>query len=243
VSRRPLIGVTAGATDVAILEGALPAYYAGRANPRAVVRAGGDPVLLGAVPEADAGVAERYADSLDGFVLAGGVDIAPSLYGGEGNGDGSADHARDAFEVALIAAARERRKPILGVCRGMEMLVVALGGTLADGVQHETAPVRMDGFPSVVLHSISLEPGSLAASVYASDSVNVACLHHQRPDRIPAELRASGRAADGVVEAVEGDPARGFLLGLLWHPEYQADRAEEHLLPYRALVAAALEAA
>ena len=241
MTRRPLIGVTAGSCDVAILEGRLPAYYAGRANPRAVVRAGGDPVLLGAVPEADAGAAERYADAMDGFVLAGGVDIAPSRYGADGDGDVTADHARDAFEIALIAAARERGKPILGVCRGMEMIVVAAGGTLVDEVQHATAPERMDGFPAVVRHPIALEPGSLAASVYASTSVDVACLHHQSPGRIPDELIASGRAGDGVVEAVEGERSSGFLLGLLWHPEYLADRADEHLLPYRALVAAALE--
>lgn len=236
---RPLVGVTAGSCEVGILEGTLPAYYAGRANPRAVVRAGGDPVLLGAVAEADAHAAERYADALDAFVLAGGVDIGPARYGGEGDGDDTTDHARDAFEIALVHAAGERGKPILGVCRGMEMLVVALGGTLVDTVQHSVAAAPMDGFPAVVRHDIALEPGTLAAAVYDGDSVAVACLHHQSPGVVPDALTVSGRAEDGVVEAVEGSRDDGFMLGLLWHPEYLADRHPEHLRPYHALVEAA----
>lgn len=241
---RPLVGVTAGACDIAIREGTLPAYYAGRANPRAVVRAGGDPVLIGAVPEADPGAAERYATALDAFVLSGGVDIAPSRYGGSGDARGERfDHARDAFEIALIHAIREQGKPILGVCRGMEMLVVALGGTLADGVEHDAIAEQMDDFPAVVRHRVELAAGSLAASVYADGGVDVACLHSQRPDALPPGLSASGWAADGVVEIVEGDRDGGFMLGLLSHPEYLADRHPEHLRPYAALVDAARRAA
>jgi putative glutamine amidotransferase len=236
---RPLIGVTAGSTDVAILEGRLPAFYAGRANPRAIVRAGGDPVLLGAVAEAGADAAERYAEALDGFVLAGGVDIAPSAYGASGTGEESADHARDAFEIALVKAARSLGKPMLGVCRGMEIVSVAFGGSIVDGVQHAVASQRMDGFERVVRHRIALAPGSLAASVYGAGEVEVACLHHQRPAAIPEPLIASGWASDGVIEALEGDPAEGFLLGLLWHPEYTFERDPIHLRPYEALVRAA----
>jgi putative glutamine amidotransferase len=238
---RPLVGVTAGSSEIQILEGTLPAYYAGRANPRAVVRAGGDPVLLGAVPEADERAAERYADAFDAFVLAGGVDISPSRYGGAGDGGPTTDHARDAFEIALVQAARARGKPVLGVCRGMEILVVALGGTLVDTMRHSVRAEPMEGFSSVVRHEIALERGSLAARVYATESIAVACLHHQSPDVVPDALTVSGVAEDGVIEAVEGQPDEGFLLGLLWHPEYLADRYPEHLRPYRALIEAALE--
>jgi putative glutamine amidotransferase len=237
---RPLIGVTAGSTDVTILEGRLPAFYAGRANPRAIVRAGGDPVILGAVPEASPDAADHYAEALDGFVLAGGVDIAPSAYGATAGPEDSADHARDRFELALVRAARRRRKPILGVCRGMEILAVAFGGVIVDGVQHTVAPGPMAGFERVVRHRIALAPGSLAASVYGATELEVACLHHQRPDAIPEPLTASGWAADGVIEALEGDPADGFLLGLLWHPEYIFEADPVHLRPYQALVEAAL---
>ena len=228
--RRPLVGITAGTANVAILEGTLPAYYIGKANPRAIVHAGGDPVLLGAVPQADAAAAERYADALDAFVFSGGVDIAPSRYGATGD-ETVADHDRDAFEIALIHAARERKKPILGVCRGMEILVVALGGTIVDGVVHPTPAQVVDGFPRVVLHSIDLSPGSLAAEVYGATSIDVACLHHQAAGRVPEALIESGWANDGVVEAVEGPRDLGFLLGLLWHPEYLADRQPEILRP------------
>jgi putative glutamine amidotransferase len=239
--RRPLIGVTAGSTDVTILEGSLPAFYAGRANPRAIIAAGGDPVILGAVAETDPGAPERYADALDGFVFAGGVDIAPSLYGGSGSAEEEevADHARDRFEVALIEAARQQGKPILGVCRGMQLINVAFGGTIVDGVEHHVEPAPMDGFDRVVRHRIDLEPASLAADVYGTAEVEVACLHHQRTGEMPAGLSASGWASDGVVEAIEGAPEEPFLLGLLWHPEYTFDQDPTHLRPYQALIRAA----
>jgi putative glutamine amidotransferase len=239
--RRPLIGVTAGSTDVTILEGNLPAFYAGRANPRAIIAAGGDPVILGAVAETDPGAAERYADALDGFVFAGGVDIAPSLYGGSGSAEDEevADHARDGFELALVKSARKQGKPILGVCRGMQLINVAFGGTIVDGVEHHVEPAPMDGFGSVVRHRIKLEPTSLAADVYDEDEVEVACLHHQQTGEMPEGLSASGWASDGVVEAIEGPSGDPFLLGLLWHPEYTFDRDPVHLRPYEALIRAA----
>lgn len=238
--RRPLIGVTAGSTDVTILEGQLPAFYAGRANPRAIIAAGGDPVILGAVAETDPDAAERYADALDGFVFAGGVDIAPSRGGaGSAEEEEAADHARDEFELALVRAARKQGKPILGVCRGMQLINVAFGGTIVDGVEHHVDPAPMDGFSSVVRHRIKLEPESLAAEVYEEDEVEVACLHHQRTGDMPEGLTASGWASDGVVEAFEGSSDEGFLLGLLWHPEYTFDRDPTHLRPYRALIGAA----
>ena len=236
--RRPLVGVTAGASDVTILEGQLPAFYCGRPNPRAIVRAGGDPVILGALAEFDSGAAERYADVLDAVVLAGGVDISPSLYGLDADEPATVDHARDRFETELIGAMRERRKPILGICRGMQMLTVVLGGTLVDGVTHPVPPSQMGGFHSVVRHRVELAPGSLVSSVYGAETVEVACLHHQRPGRVPDALTATAWAADGVVEAVEGPPDDGFLLGVLWHPEYTFESDEVHLRPYRALLAA-----
>jgi putative glutamine amidotransferase len=236
--QRPLVGITGGAYDLPIAEGTLPSFGVDRCNPRAVVQAGGDPVLVVAVDEADERAPERYADMLDAFVFAGGVDIAPSTYGQADPPPGSADHdrVRDRFEIALLHAVRERGKPILGVCRGMELITVAFGGTLVDGIEHETVPVPLDGFDRMVLHRVSLAPGSLAAEVYAADAVDVGCLHHQGAGSIPDALRATGWAPDGVVEAIEGAREGGFLLGLLFHPEYMVSRNPEHLRPYRALV-------
>ena len=240
---RPLVGITGGSYELPIAEGTLPSYCVDRCNPRAVVQAGGDPVLLAAIGEADDAAAERYADTLDAFVFAGGVDIAPSTYGRLDPYEEAADHdpVRDRFEIALVHAARARGKPILGVCRGMELISVAYGGTLIDGVCHDTETVPLDGFERMVLHQLALRPGSLAASVYEATEVDVGCLHHQGVGSIPDELVSSGWAPDGVIEAVEGDRDEGFLLGLLFHPEYLISRNPVHLRPYRALVAAVWE--
>jgi gamma-glutamyl-gamma-aminobutyrate hydrolase PuuD len=238
-----VVGITAGSCEVLRPSvGRLSAHYIDRTNPQAVVLAGGDPVLLPAVAESHGGAAERYADFVDALVVSGGADISPSAYGGAEPRPGEADHdlTRDAFEIALVRAVRQRGKPILGICRGMEVLNVAFGGTLGE-VRHTTEGVAVDGFDSVVTHRVELTPGSVAASVYAADAVDVWCLHHQAPSVVGEFLLVTGRSADGVVEVVEGDPKDGFLLGVLFHPEFMFRRNAVHLRPYRALVEAARE--
>jgi len=240
---RPVVGITAGSCEVLRPGvGKLQAHYIDRNNPRAVVLAGGDPVVLPAVDEGHEGAAERYADLLDALVVSGGADVAPSAYGGPAPRPGEGDHdlVRDAFEIALVRAVRRRGKPILGVCRGMEVLNVAFGGRLAE-VRHALDATAVDGFDHVVAHRVELTPGSLAASVYEAGAVEVWCLHHQAPSDIGESLTASGRSADGVVEVVEGDSEEGFVLGVLFHPEFMLRRNAEHLRPYRALVEAARE--
>jgi putative glutamine amidotransferase len=122
----------------------------------------------------------------------------------------------------------------------MEVLNVAFGGTLAE-VRHTMEPVAVDGLERVVEHRVELAPGSLAAAVYEAEGVDVWCLHHQAPDAVGESLAVSGRSADGVVEIIEGDPKEGFLLGVLFHPEFMFGRNAEHVRPYRALVEAARE--
>jgi len=240
---RPLVGITAGSCELPISEGVLPSHCVDRCNPRAVVQAGGDPVVLAAVDEADEEAPDRYADKLDAFVLAGGVDIARSSYGVADAGDGRDGHdrVRDRFEIRLLHAARRRGKPILGVCRGMELINVAFGGTLVDGVCHNVESVPLDGFDRVVLHRVELAPGSLAASVYGATAVDIGCLHHQGAGEVGDGLRVTGHAKDGVIEVVEGESSGSFLLGLLFHPEYMIERNAVHLRPYQALVDAARE--
>jgi putative glutamine amidotransferase len=240
---RPLVGITSGAGEILRPGvGSVPAHYIDRTNPHAVVQAGGDPVLLPSVRDADEEAPERYAQLLDGFVISGGADIAPSAYGRVDPPEGVGDHdpVRDTFEIALVRAARRRGKPILGICRGMEVLNVAYGGGLAE-VRHTLEPVALDGFDRVVVHTIELVPGSVAATAYGSDHVDVWCLHHQAPSVVGESLIVTGRSADGVVEVIEGDPKEGFLLGVLFHPEFMLARNPLHLRPYQALVEAARE--
>lgn len=237
---RPLIGITTGSTLVPIVEGQLDAHYAGRAYTAAVAAAGGTPVLLPAVEGAGAAYADDYLEAVGGIVLAGGTDIDPALYGGGWPPVQTAEPDRDALERALVIGARERGLPLLGVCRGMQMINIALGGTLHEHIEHQDVEAQPSGtFADVRLHTLPLDRGSLAQRVLGRDEVEVLCMHHQAPDRIGDGLRVSARARDGIVEAIELDD--GFVLGVLWHPEHMLDRGPLQARLYESLVAAARE--
>ncbi|MFF4253139.1 gamma-glutamyl-gamma-aminobutyrate hydrolase family protein [Streptomyces sp. NPDC001663] len=213
---RPLIGIStyleAGARwGVWELEAALlPAGY-----PRLVQRAGGLAAML--PPDAPEHATATVA-RLDGLVIAGGPDVEPVRYGAEPHPrTGPPARARDAWELALIEAALAARIPLLGICRGMQLLNVALGGTL---VQH------IDGHAEVVgvfgHHPVKPVPGTLYAAA-VPDETSVPTYHHQAVDRLGTGLAPSAHAADGTVEAVELPSAAGWVLGVQWHPEMGDD--------------------
>ncbi|MFE1881536.1 gamma-glutamyl-gamma-aminobutyrate hydrolase family protein [Streptomyces diastatochromogenes] len=224
---RPLIGVStyleAGTRwGVWELDAALlPAGY-----PRLVQRAGGLAAML--PPDAP----ERAADAverLDGLVIAGGPDVDPSRYDAERSPrTGPPAPERDAWELALIEAALTAGVPVLGICRGMQLLNVALGGTL---VQH------MDGHAEVVgvfgSHPVKPVPGTLYAGIVPEET-SVPTYHHQAVERLGTGLVPSAHAEDGTVEAIELPSSEGWVLGVQWHPEMGKD-----LRVMRALVRAA----
>ncbi|MFE7167721.1 gamma-glutamyl-gamma-aminobutyrate hydrolase family protein [Streptomyces sp. NPDC057616] len=227
----PLIGIStyleAGVRwGVWELEAALlPAGY-----PRLVQRAGGMAVML--PPDATARAAD-VVGRLDGLVIAGGPDVEPVRYGAERDPrTGPPARARDAWELALIDAALAARVPLLGICRGMQLLNVALGGTL---VQH------LEGHADVVgvfgRHPVKPVPGTRYAAAVPEET-SVPTYHHQAIDRLGTGLVPSAYAADGTVEAVELPPADGWVLGVQWHPEMGED-----LRVMRGLVEAARSAA
>lgn len=239
MGRRPVIGITSGSADVPIAEGALPSHYVGLGYARAVVLAGGLPIVLPAVEGREDELARGIIDLLDGLVLSGGTDIDPALYGGERHAlTQKTDAARDAFELALIREARDRDLPVLGICRGCQMLDIAYGGSLDQHRPH--AAGALADIPSIraEVTSVRLEPGSRAAAVYHGSPVDVVCIHHQAVARVGAGLAVGGRSSDGLIESIE-DPAAAFVLGILWHPEQMIDRDAASLRAYEALVAAA----
>jgi putative glutamine amidotransferase len=184
-----------------------------------VVRVGGTPLLLPPVDEVDASVVEV----LDGLVLSGGGDVSPSRYGASPHAlTGGTSSVRDAGEEALLSAALARDVPVLGVCRGMQVLNVALGGTLA---QHLPDVVGHEGHrPSPATFGrtrVSLSPDSLVGELLG-DEVDVDCYHHQAVDALASDLVAVGRADDGTIEAVELRGPR-FAVGVQWHPEVDGD--------------------
>ena len=161
-------------------------------------------------------------DHLDGLMLAGGADIDPSVYGADCEVE--TVHTvprRDAVEVALAREALARDLPLLGICRGMQLLNVACGGTLHQHVPHRFGHhehLRVRGSFDGADHDVRLAAGSLAARVAGTQPRATKSHHHQGIDRVGAGLVVSGRAADDLPEALE-DPTRRFVLGVQWHPE------------------------
>ncbi|MGW7419323.1 gamma-glutamyl-gamma-aminobutyrate hydrolase family protein [Streptomyces sp. NPDC054813] len=213
---RPLIGVStyleAGARwGVWELEAALlPAGY-----PRLVQRAGGLAALL---PPDDPRHAAATVARLDGLVIAGGPDVEPVRYGAEPHPrTGRPARARDAWELALIDAALAAGTPLLGICRGMQLLNVALGGTL---VQHMDGHAEVPGIFG--RHEVKPVPGTRYADTVPEETA-VPTFHHQAVDRLGAGLLASAHAADGTVEAIELPAEHGWVLGVQWHPEMGED--------------------
>jgi putative glutamine amidotransferase len=190
----------------------------------AVQRAGGLAVLLPPDPALVEGP-DEVLDRLDGLMLAGGADVDPSAYGAQPHPEtGPTIPERDAFELALARRALERELPFLGICRGMQVLNVALGGTLhqhlPDLLGHERHRHTPGAFGD---HDVRLEPGSLAARAGGQHVHPTKSHHHQGIDAVGEGLRVSGWAAeDGLPEAIEAPGAR-FALGVQWHPE--ADEA------------------
>lgn len=196
----------------------------------AVFQAGGLPVVL---PPLTPGYAGALLEGVDGLCIPGGPDIHPSLYGAEAHPMlGPTDPELDEFELALAAGAVARRIPVLGICRGAQMINVAAGGTLhqhlpacvAGGLAH-----RQDEDMARPTHAVSVAPGSRLAAALGRGAAQVNSLHHQAVDRLGDGLRAVAWAPDGVVEAVEG-AGEAFLLGVQWHAEGLVARTEERLL-------------
>jgi putative glutamine amidotransferase len=157
---------------------------------------------------------------IDGLVLVGGEDIGPANYGHEPHASTDpANVRRDQAELALTRGALARDMPVLGVCRGMEMLNVACGGTLLQHLEGELL-TRHRHTPGVFSdHDVTLEPGSLAARAAGASHIAVRSHHHQAIGELGEGLVATGRCPDDdVLEAVEL-PGKRFALGVLWHPE------------------------
>ncbi|MBE8515953.1 gamma-glutamyl-gamma-aminobutyrate hydrolase family protein [Amycolatopsis sp. H6(2020)] len=183
----------------------------------AVFRAGGDPVVLPPSPTSVGFLLGR----LDGVVLPGGADVHPGAYGGHEAHPAllPAERAQDEYEIAVARRAVLAGVPLLAICRGMQVLNVALGGDLVSDIDERDVPHR-DGF-----HDVALDAGCRVAKAMGDTTVTVSSYHHQAVGRLGAGLTVTGRASDGVVEVIEH--ATAPVLAVQWHPEDNAETATE----------------
>jgi putative glutamine amidotransferase len=219
---RPNIGVTAATERVSYgVWKEIPAIISPTPYLQAVQRAGGRPVLLPPDPE-DAEDPGEVLDLLDALVVTGGAgDLDPALYGEERHPEtGPVQEERDAYELALVRGALEREMPVLGICRGMQILNVAYGGTIEQHLPDALGHVEHRHTPGTFAdHEVRLVPHSLAARAAGSERTLAKSHHHQGIREVGEGLKVTGWAVeDDAVEALE-DPSCTFVLGVLWHPE------------------------
>jgi putative glutamine amidotransferase len=233
----PLIGVSTSITLGAHPERA----YVNSSYLNAVQQAGGVPVAL--PPQLSSASLGRLMRGLDGLLLTGGGDVDPALFG-------EAPHptlydvapARDAVETAAIGIALDRRLPILAICRGVQVLNVALGGSLYQDVgsdpgteiKHSQAAPRDES-----THTASVKAGSRLAETLGADAIEVNSMHHQAVKALGAGLVAVAWAPDQIVEGVELTDSSRFVLGVQWHPEELVRRSEPARRLFSALVSSA----
>ena len=214
----PRIGITAYWRDASWGPWtAMPACLAPQAYVNAIAAAGGFPLLVPPLPEID-GFVDEALDALDGLILVGGDDVDAAQYGAEPHAIcDPPNRRRDTAELALLRGAVERDLPLLGICRGFQLLNIAYGGTLnqhlddsVDGAMHR---VQLGEWSN---HEVEITGGKLAELVPSGTVIH--SHHHQGFETLGEGLAATALAPDGTIEGLE-DPTKAFCLGVLWHPE------------------------
>lgn len=237
---RPLIAV-AGRIAAAGRVSRSAISFAGRVYLDAILRAGGEPITL-SPREIRHDDAVELLDRFDGLVLMGGADVDPHLYGQQRQPHVYGVNAeQDHFEMALVHAALALKTPVLAVCRGIQIVNVALGGTL---IQHigdipgvvEHAPSKFPAGQDFVLHDVEVTKGTKLSAVMGSVRARVASFHHQGLDTIGSGLKVTATSSDGLVEALEHTGSGQWILGVQWHPEDTAATDPRQQSLYDALV-------
>lgn len=223
---RPLIGVTTQSLQAidGIPEGLPTSVVMNQRYYHAAAAAGAAPVLIPLLDDLD--TLRAIYDGLDGILIPGGVDMDPSTFGEAPHAQlGRIDPARDRVEIQLVKWAVEDDKPVLGLCRGLQVINVALGGTLYQDLEAEYPnAIKHDYFPTFgfsrdhLAHDVAVSDGSRLRRALVSASVPVNSMHHQGIKTLATSLVASATAPDGLIEAAES-PNDSFVVGVQWHPE------------------------
>ncbi|MDA8442049.1 MAG: gamma-glutamyl-gamma-aminobutyrate hydrolase family protein [Peptococcaceae bacterium] len=227
----PLIGITTAHYEEEINT------YPRQFYAQAVLKAGGIPMLL---PIADKHVVDSYLAVLDGLILSGGSDVDPYCFKQEPlPGTGKVYPERDAWEIALAERALASGMPVLGICRGIQVMNIACGGTIYQdianfqgGLGHDQKAPRSQAW-----HSVKVSQGSRLADICGTEHLRVNSFHHQALELVAERFCVVGQASDGIIEAIEAKHEE-FALGVQWHPETMVDTDYRSLALFQALVKA-----
>jgi putative glutamine amidotransferase len=238
MTARPLIGITTQTLQAidGIPEGLPQSVVMNQRYYHATAMAGAAPVLIPLLDDAE--TLRAIYERMDGILIPGGVDVDPTAFGEKPHEKlGRIDPARDRVELQLVKWAVEDHKPVLGLCRGLQVINVALGGTLYQDLEAEFPnSIKHDYFPNYgferdyLAHDVAIASGSRLQHALVADSIPVNSMHHQGIKVLGRGLAASATAPDGLIEAAEGT-GDSFLVGVQWHPEvFEAtDPHTEHL--------------
>ena len=213
----PVVAVTATAR---VIEG-VERVRLNAAYVRALESVGLVPIVVPPLGTADAAL--RVLDGVAGLVLSGGEDVDPSRYGATPHPElGPINCARDETELALLVRAREIGLPTLAICRGIQVVNVALGGTLVQDLpsqRQDVAAHEVDDERDARVHGVRVDPASRLASMLGAETLRVNSIHHQAVDRLGEAMCVNARADDGTIEGVESDDPTWWMVGVQWHPE------------------------
>jgi len=185
-----------------------------------ILRAGGIPLMLPFVEEES--VARAQMSLIDGLLLSGGIDVNPLVYGEEPHPQlGPIYPKRDTHELHLVKIAQETNKPILGICRGLQLLNAAFGGTLYQDIPHMTNTDIQHAQKvqkHISTHTVDLKPGTILQQIFGSTSLLTNSLHHQAIKQLASVFTVNAQTKDGLIEGIENQ-ANPFILAVQWHPE------------------------
>ncbi|MHC4663649.1 MAG: gamma-glutamyl-gamma-aminobutyrate hydrolase family protein [Planctomycetota bacterium] len=237
---QPVIGITTGTVARGGNDSTLVSQYydaVPQAYGRSIETVGGLPILLPTLGNAD--IAPGLLERIDGLLLAGGDDVNPLAVGEEPHaGLGSIDPERDTVELALVKAAFNSDMPILGICRGIQVLALALGGLVyqdVNEIEGNSLKHRQLAPRWCATHTVMLGSGSIAEKVLGGSRIETNSFHHQAVRKVPKGFEVSGHADDGVIEAIECAEKR-FVLGVQWHAEHMTERHKHAESLFRAFV-------
>ena len=227
-ARKPVSACTVAVTASIRPEGDTRRVRLTAAYVTALERAGLIPLIVPPLSSAEA--ASSVLDSVAGLVLTGGEDVDPARYGEKRHEKVvSVNAARDATEAALVEEARARGTPVLAICRGIQILNVALGGSLVQDIPTQcesTIDHDEEGARTSRSHEISIEPGSLIAKAVGTEHCSVNSFHHQSVKRVADGMRVTARSPDGIIEGIESTDEDWWAMGVQWHPEEMTESAE-----------------